>query len=385
MRCGGLVRPGARQPSPERKGTKAIVAGEGHHDCEARQRHASAAISPGQPAGAEHRGGDQWRNEPRGVVVVDLGLGVRGREQVERELGNGGDQDERRSRKEKCERKQKLGEIADALPVEGGRHQPVRAGEEGLENPSRRASDLFVPPVELRGGSVVEVRQDELDRDDCDDNAGCGDRAAGSELSPREGVPDAHSRDHERDLFLRQRGQYGEGGERKEAVLVEVPEGIEQKWARERDGMELVQGQPLHGRIEQVGKREAEGGALRANVLAGEPEDRQRAERDGDGLHGEEHARARPDPPERREKDEDRVDVRAEPRDLFSLEVRHRQRVPVRCCPDGLRHVPEVEPSGVERVVAKDGEGAEAARVGRHCDPQEPLRPREQEGLAKCG
>ena len=192
------------------------------------------------------------------------------------------------------------------------------------------------------------------------------DRTSLGSASPRERVPDTHAGDHERDLLLRQRREHGEDREGDEAVLVEVPEGKEQERARERDGMELGQRQPLDGRVEEVRKREAEAGALRAEMLAGEPEHGQRAERDRDSLGGEEHARARPDPPERREGNEDRVDVRAEARDLLALEVRDRQRMPVRGRPDGLGHVAEVEAPGVERVVAEDRERAEAGGVSRH-------------------
>ncbi len=69
-----------------------------------------------------------------------------------------------------------------------------------------------------------------------------------------------------------------------EPVLVQVPEGEEQERAGERDGVELVQRQPLGRRVEQVGEREAEPGPLGAEVLAGEPEDGQRADRDRDRL-----------------------------------------------------------------------------------------------------
>ena len=54
--------------------------------------------------------------------------------------------------------------------------------------------------------------------------------------------------------------------------------------------MELVQRQPLRRRVEQVGEREAEAGALGAEVLAREPEDRQRAERDRDRLRDEQQS-----------------------------------------------------------------------------------------------
>ena len=51
--------------------------------------------------------------------------------------------------------------------------------------------------------------------------------------------------------------------------------------------MELVQGQPAGGRIQEVGEPEAESGTCRAEVLAREEEDREGAERDHDRLHDE--------------------------------------------------------------------------------------------------
>ena len=86
--------------------------------------------------------------------------------------------------------------------------------------------------------------------------------------------------------------------------------------------MELVQGQPLRRRVEQVGEREAERRAARAEVLVGEPVDGKRTERDRRCLDDEQHVRARPDQPERSEGGEDRVEVRSETGDLVAAQVR---------------------------------------------------------------
>ena len=104
--------------------------------------------------------------------------------------------------------------------------------------------------------------------------------------------------------------------------------------------MELVQRQPLRRRVEQVGEREPERRSFGAEVLAREPVDRQRAERDGDRLAHEQQVGARPDQPERRERGEDRVEVRAEPRDLVAAQARDLRadarepstRPPAPCC-----------------------------------------------------
>ena len=150
---------------------------------------------------------------------------------------------------------------------------------------------------------------DDLDCQQREDDPQRGHRSTGPEAPPRERVPDAHARDHERDLLLRQRGRNGTEGEGHEAVLVEVPKSKEQERTGERDGVELVEGQPFHRRVEEVGKREAERRPRRTEVLPCEPEHGQRAERDRNRLCHQEHGRARPQPPERREEDEDRVDV----------------------------------------------------------------------------
>jgi hypothetical protein len=48
-------------------------------------------------------------------------------------------------------------------------------------------------------------------------------------------------------------------------------------------------------------------------MLARQPEDRQRPRGDGDRLDDEQQLRIGPEPPKRREQNEDRVEVRAEP------------------------------------------------------------------------
>jgi hypothetical protein len=91
-------------------------------------------------------------------------------------------------------------------------------------------------------------------------------------------------------------------------------------------------------------------------VLAGEPVDGQRAERDRDRLRDEQHVRARPDQPERREGGEDRVEVGREARDLVPAETGDLKRVAMSSRPDGLHHVAEVEAAGLEGAVPEHGE-----------------------------
>ena len=77
--------------------------------------------------------------------------------------------------------------------------------------------------------------------------------------------------------------------------------------------MEFVKGQPTGRGIEEVGEREAESRARRAEVLPRNDEDRDGAEGHDQCLHDEQQLRAGPEPPQRGEQHEDRIDVRGEP------------------------------------------------------------------------
>src|SRR5438094_3231648 len=148
--------------------------------------------------------------------------------------------------------------------------------------------------------------------------------------------------------------------------------------------MEVVQGQPLRRRIEQVGERECEPGTLGGEGLAGEPVDGKRADRDRDRLRREEHVRARPREPEGREGGEDRVEVGREAGDLVPAEARHLQRMAVRGRPDGLHHVAEVEAAGLERAVAQDGERREGGCVRGDRAPEQKARALEAAHHRRC-
>jgi hypothetical protein len=115
--------------------------------------------------------------------------------------------------------------------------------------------------------------------------------------------------------------------------------------------MELVQSEPLDGCVQQVGQSEERRHPLRAEVLACEPEDGQRAERDHDRLNDEQHRRTGPDPPERREGGKQGVDVRPQPVDLVAVQLGDVERAPVGGRPDRLHHVAEVEAARLERPV----------------------------------
>ena len=152
-------------------------------------------------------------------------------------------------------------------------------------------------------------------------DAGGRDHRARAAAPVRDGVPEAEHRDHEADLLLRQARRSGAERERQQAILVEEPDRAEQERRRERDRVEVVDDEPLRRRIEEVDEGEAEPRPVGAEVLAGEQEDGHGAERDGDGLDDEQQARVGPQPPERREERDQRVEVGSEPRDLVALEV----------------------------------------------------------------
>ncbi len=246
-------------------------------------------------------------------------------------------------------------------------------GEARADDPPGRPPDLAVARVEGRALARPEVRDDDGDRDRRPRDPEGGHGQASRPAASRDREPQPEARDHERDLLAARRGRDRAGCERHPALLVEEPERVEEEGGRERDRVELVQRQPADGGVEEVGQGEAERGPLRAEVLAREQEDRQRAQPDGERLRDEQQVGARPETPERCEDDEDRVDVRRQPRDLVSAQVRDRERTAVRGRPDGLDHVPEVESSRGERVVAEDRQRGETGRVrGRRRPEQRP-------------
>jgi hypothetical protein len=187
----------------------------------------------------------------------------------------------------------------------------------------------------------------------------------------RERVPDAESGDGEGNLLLRQGGEGEERSGGGQALLVQVPDGEEEQRAGERDRVKLVQRQPLHRRVDEVDEREERAESLGGEMLACEPEHRQRAERDGSRLHREEHRRARPQPPERREGGEDWIDVRAEPVDLSAVELRDVERSALCGRPDCLHHVSEVEAAGLERSMLLHGERPERGCERGHRAPDD--------------
>ena len=105
------------------------------------------------------------------------------------------------------------------------------------------------------------------------------------------------------------------------------------------------------GSREEVGDCERRCWRGRAEVLAGEPEDRQRPRGDGERLDDEQQLRVGPEPPEWREHGEHRVEVRAEPGICSPWTLVTESRSPRCGRPDRLRHVAEVEAAALEGPV----------------------------------
>jgi hypothetical protein len=354
---GNAIR--AQLASPERPEEDGSRQARGQDDrCES--RHAGDA---------EDGRRDQERRDRCGVVELDRGLGRNLREQVGGELGQGREDEERRSEEDAHEGQRELEEVGEVTSLGDGPEKGERVGEGGLDDPARRASDGVVALVERRRGALTEVGDDDAEVKRAErDPAERHDRARHA-LSTREHVPDPQARNDERQLLFRQNGEGKErqGGE--QPPLVEVPDRKGEQRAGECDRMELVQWKPLHRRVEEVDEGEERAEARRTKVLACEPEDRQRAESNHRRLDDEEHRRAGPQPPGQRERHQDRVDVRPEPVDLLPVQLRHVERPAVGGRPDRLHHVSEVEATRLEGSVLLDREAAEPGREDSHPGP----------------
>ena len=263
----GLQRLAAGKLSPERQRSEPIVPHQRGEQHQAGKRHRQARPAPRDKCGAENARADEPWDCPRRVVEVDRRLGRGRRQEIDRELG-GRDERQRGEDAEQRERQDELGQVAEAPLVEGDGEEPAGIGHSGLEDPARRAADLVVAAVERGGSAFVEVGGHDPDRDRCHSDSRHGDDRSGHPAPPREGVPTSERSDDERDLLLAQARRRCEDREGEEPVLVEVPDREQEEGSGQGDGMELVQRQPLDGRVEQIRKREAQCGPLGPEVLA---------------------------------------------------------------------------------------------------------------------
>src|SRR6478609_11214361 len=93
-------------------------------------------------------------------------------------------------------------------------------------------------------------------------------------------VPDPEASDREGELLLCREREQRDDRERDESVLVEEPDRVEDERHRERDCVEAVpdrEGVELRRGIKEIGKRELCARPRRVEVLARQPEDRERA------------------------------------------------------------------------------------------------------------
>ena len=367
-----LVVLAARDGAPERD--RADLPVRDQRDQRPRRRRpaapGSAAASAAAPSTVAATSGGI---APGGVVEVDRGLGRRRRERRSarapagpRAATSGESRNRKPSGSSRCE--QVVEVVAAGTPARAIRQ---RMRDRRLRDPAGRAADRVVAAVERRVGAGVVVR-DRRRRSRAPRRArpATGDRRA----RPRAGrriayqIPSpATTNPISSFVVIASTAKIANGTSRSSSRYQNAKS---RNGRGERDRVELVQRQPLRRRVEQVDEREPERGAVAAEVLAREPEDGQRAERDDDRLDDEQHLRARPDPPERREGGEDRVEVRGEPRDLPPVAARHLEEVAVRRVPDRLHHVPEVVAAGVERAVAEDRERARSRPHRRRSPPR---------------
>ena len=188
------------------------------------------------------------------------------------------------------------------------------------------------------------------------------------------GEPHSQRRHGEADLLLRQAGERRRDPERDEPLLVEEPDRWKEQWCGERDRVEVVEDEPLGRRVEQVDEREtgprhSEPRCLRRQQVHGH-----RAEGDRERLDRQQHRGVGPQPPERCQCGDDRIEVRAEPRHLLAAQVRHLQHVSVSRRPHGLCEVSEVEPACLEGPVLQRRERCETG--GERGDPPDQDRGR---------
>jgi len=158
-------------------------------------------------------------------VKSDRGLGRRRREEVDRELGQGGDEQERCSEDQQAERKHQARQVPEPAAGDRRRDDLPGVGDRGMDDAAGSAADLAVACEEARGPGAVEVWDHHFDCDQRDRGPGDQDRRSFESPPMREGVPDAEPSDDERDLLLRGRGDEAEDRKGHETVLVEVPEG----------------------------------------------------------------------------------------------------------------------------------------------------------------
>ena len=186
--------------------------------------------------------------------------------------------------------------------------------------------------------------------------------------------------DQQAHLLLAEHGEGGADAERHPAGLLGGPDAEEQQRGGERHRVEVEEGGVLHGRVEQVGRGARERQPVVAQPAAPEPEGGQRAGRDDHGLRDQQHLGARPDPPQRREEHQHRVDVGAEARELAAGDVGRLEEAPLGRAPDRLHHVAEVEAAGGEAAVAEHRQPGEDRGVGRRHQPDGERGPVGQRG-----
>ena len=147
--------------------------------------------------------------------------------------------------------------------------------------------------------------------------------------------------------------------------------------------MKVIQHEPLGRWIEEVDGRERKPRPLGAEVLACEEEDGHGSERNGDRLDDEEHARVRPQPPERSKQHDQRIEVRAEPRDLLAVQVGDLEQPAMRGRPHGLSEVADIESPRFEGPLRLHRKRRHPGGKRSHRDPEQRTRPAHVAAIAR--
>lgn len=347
----GRADPLAQVPVPGQGHEAAPERQRPQHGSRNRDRHDPGPHEPGhplrpatpQPGGAEHGCGKQPGDRRRRVVEPDRGLGGRAREHVHGELRHRGRRRERREQRQAEQRQKQVAEVDEVTRLERRLGHAERVPGGGAHEPERGAADGPVATGERRAARGGVVRHDDGEGEHSRRDPGAGDRGARRAPPVGDRVPDSERRHGQPDLLLRRERERGDEREGEQATLVQQPERRQEERRRERDGMEVVESEPLGRRVEEVDEREAGAGPLAFQVLAGEQEHGKGTERDPDRLRHEQERGVGPQPPERGESGDGWVEMGTESRDLASLEVGDLQELAVGRRPDGLDEVPHVE------------------------------------------
>ncbi len=243
----------------------------------------------------------------------------------------------------------------------------------GGRGAGRRAHPRVALPEEVAAGSAaVEVWQDHEEAERRPDGGERRDGLPNARPPLRKPDIEAERDDGEGYVLFGHRGERGGEGEPAVAPAVERPYGGEQERRGERDGVEVPDGFAQELRAAVVREDEGRGDQRQLwQAAARQQEEREAAQRERDALQYQQRAGAAMDQVERRDEQQDRLDVQPEPRRRslpVDTAIGEAERMAVEGIPDGLVHVAQIEGVSVVRGVSQEAVLAEHQRVERHAD-----------------